>query len=423
MSALAERMIADLRAFSGHLIDPGAERKAPAPAPLTQGGTESVLFGAVRALTGLVPRLLDELEDLEDPLQTTERRTWTATRAALSRSPIDWQFSGGRALPLRWVRTLPSPAPDVRALGWLLHLEETLSNELCAVSQRTERYIEEARIARRGTSTWAERDQAELERLAQRISGARLALEGARRNILRRAQGGARTSTRAPSPFPRGRAWWRLGQLALAIDDKRHTLSARITALLGVALEIADEPVLYQRWCGMRLIEALGESGWTAEGDYVGALYLAGHVPLRKENACIDLWIENRVTRAAHASGFQCVRGVDATPDYLIVTRGAGGLDAFVLDATQSTDEEVLADKARYLDILQGVAPAMVAGVVSGPRRPLRAWAAAPFDLGHCRLATQNGSSGVVPMHPLQWNPAPLRAWLSDIERHARAWS
>jgi hypothetical protein len=46
----------------------------------------------------------------------------------------------------------------------------------------------------------------------------------------------------------------------------------------------------------------------------------------------------------------------------------------------------------------------------------------APFDLGHCRLLAQSGSSGVVPMHPLTWNPGPLRAWLSDLDRHARAW-
>lgn len=421
MSALAERMIADLRAFSGHLLDPGAARHERAR--LADAGTESVLLAAVQALAGFVPYLLDELEDLEDPRQSVQRRSWTATRAKLSGSPSDWQFSGGRALPQRWVRMDPAPEPDLRALNWLLHLEHELSEELLRVSQRTQRFIEEARVARRGASQWASEDQTGLDRLANRASSARLALEGVRRSILRRSGGAVRHSARAPSPFPRGRTWWRLRQLAGNIEGRERTLAERITALLGASPEIADEPVLYQRWCGMRLIEGLEALGWKAEGDYIGALYLAGHVAFRKERTCIDVWIENRLTRQPHASGFLCVQGVDATPDYLIVTPGAGGLDAFVLDATKSADEEVLGGKRRYHDVLQGTAPAMVAGVVSGPRRPLRSWAAAPLDLGYCRLAIQTGMHGVVPMHPIQWNPSPLRAWLSDIERHARAWS
>lgn len=420
MSEFAERVIADLRTFSGHLLDPGQSSKGQR---LVEAGTESVLLGAVQALTGLLPRLLDELEDAADPRQTIQRRTWTSTRAQLSRAPSDWRFVSGRALPQRWVRQDPSPEPDLRALQWLLHLEERLSEELAHISQRTHRFIDESRVARRGTSQWAVRDEAGLESLACRTKSARLSLERARRNILRGSGGAGRSSPRAPSPFPRGRAWWRLRQLAASIDDRGRTLAERIAALLGVAPSLADEPVLYQRWCGMRIIEGLEALGWRAEGNYVGALYLAGHVAFRKESTCIDLWIENRLTRTPHASGFQCVRGEDATPDYLIVTPGAGGLDAFVLDATKSSDAEVLEEKGRYLDLLQGTAPAVVAGVVSGPRRPLRAWAGAPLVIGHCQLATQSGSRGVVPMHPLTWNPAPLRAWLSDIERHARAWS
>ncbi|NOT32266.1 MAG: hypothetical protein HOP15_17610 [Planctomycetes bacterium] len=423
MNEFAERLIADLRTFSGHLLDPtGAPERSPS-LRILEGGTESVLLGAVRALAELVPRLLDELEDLEDPRQTVQHRCWTATRAKLSRSPSDWQISAGRALPQRWMRMQASPEPDLRALGWLLHLEHTLSDELLSVSQRTQRYIDEARAARRGTSGWAAQDQEGLDALARRANSARLSLESARRSIVRRGGGTARRSRRAPSPFPRGRSWWRLRQLAGSIEDKQRTLAERIAALLHVAPELADEAVLYQRWCGMRIIEGLGALGWKAEGDYIGALYLAGHVSFHKDGTRIDLWIENRVTREAHASGFLCVRGADATPDYLIVTPGAGGLDAFVLDATKSTDEEVVGEKRRYLDLLQGVAPAMIAGVVSGPRRPLRSWAGAPFDLGHCRLTTQSGSSGVIPMNPLVWNPAPLCSWLSDIERHARAWT
>ncbi len=422
MSQFAEQVIADLRAFSGHLLDP--LEVAPGTGPrLLEAGTESVLLGAIRAIAGLLPRLLDELEDVEDPRQTIQRRTWRAARARLSRAPSDWQFICGRALPQRWVLQEPARDPDLRALGWLLHLEQMLRAELAHVSERTLQFIEEARIARRGTSLWAARDETKLEAMALRTAHAGASLEGVRRSILRRAGGALRASPRAPSPFPRGRTWWRLRQLAGRIDDPERTVAERITCLLGVTPELADEPVLYQRWCGMRIIETLAALGWRAEGDFVGALYLAGHVSFRKENTCIDLWIENRLSRRPHASGFLCAKGGDATPDYLIVTPGAGGLDAFILDATKSTDADVLAGKGRYLDLLQGTAPAMVAGVVSGPRRPLRSWAGAPLSVGHCQLATQNGSRGVVPMDPMAWDPAPLRAWLSDIERHARAWS
>jgi len=416
-------MIADLRSFSGQLLEPGVSERRKAGRTRAECGTESVLLGAVEAMTGLVPRLLDELEDVEDPRNTVQRRSWTATRAKLSRSPADWTRLSGGLVPTCWMRTDPVPEPDLRALSWLLHLIEVLASELEPALQRTERYIEEARASRRGESKWAFADLSDLEILERRLQTARVALHRSRNGVVRRSSGKVRSSMRAPSPYPRGRSWWRLRDLAANIEDKSRTLADRIADLLEVAPEVADEPLLYQRWCGMRLVEGLMALGWSVEGDYVGALYLAGHVSFRKDAARVELWVENRLTREAHPSGFLCVAGVDATPDFLLVTPGAGGLDAFVLDATKSTDDEVLLDKRKYLDKLQGVAPAMIAGVVSGPRRPLRSWACAPFDLGHCRLTTQNGAVGVVPMHPLEWNPAPLRAWLSDVERHARAWS
>lgn len=423
MSEFAARMITDLLGFSGQLLERGLGQHRLGATPHMKIGTESVLLGAVRGMTELVPSLLDELEDLEDTHNTVQWRCWTATRARLSRAPRDWARSGNRLLPQRWLRTDPSPSPDVQSLSWVLHLLETLDRDLAQVRQRTGRYVQEARASRRGTSKWASYDLVQLEGLEHALEFARITLARATRSVFRRADGKLRARVLAPSPFPRGRAWSRVRQLASDIANKERTLTERIAALLSVAPEIADEPVLYQRWCGMRIIEGLDGLGWKAEGDFIGALYLAGHVMFRKDSSLIDLWIESRITRHAHPSGFVCVRGEDATPDYLIVTPGAGGLDAFVLDATRSTDEDVLEDKRRYLDILQGIAPAMLAGVISGPRRPMRSWAGAPFDLGHCRLATQNGSAGVVPMHPIAWNPAPLSAWLSDIDRHARAWS
>lgn len=423
MSEFAAQMIADLRGFSGQLLKPGAGDGRSAGRTRAECGTESVLFGAIEAMTRLIPHLLDELDDVEDPRNTVQRRSWTATRAKLSRSPADWTLTAAGVVPACWTRTDPVPEPDIRALSWILHLIQVLSSELDPVVQRTERYIEEARASRRGVSKWAVADITDLEALSGRLRTARFALDRSRNGVARQSGGRVRSSARAPSPYPRGRSWWRLRDLAANIEDKSRTLAARIADLLEVAPEIADEPLLYQRWCGMRLVESLMSMGWSAEGDYVGALFLAGHVSFHKDASRVELWVEGRLTREAHPSGFLCVAGADVTPDFLLVTPGSGGLDAFVLDATKSTDDDVLQNKRKYLDTLQGVAPAMIAGVVSGPRRPLRSWACAPFDLGHCRLATQNGSAGVVPMHPLAWNPAPLRAWLSDLERHARAWS
>ncbi len=422
MSEFAARLIADLCEFSGQLLESGIGPRGERPRRALDGGTESVLLGAARGLSGLVPHLLDDLEDLEDPRNTIERRTATATRGRLSHSPQDWARAGGRVLPRRWLRTEPAPEPDLAALGWLLHLVERLRGELEPVRQRTLKYVDEARISRRSSSSWAAADLGALEGLLARVGAARLELERCAGSIVRRSGGRLFASSQAPSPFPRGLAWRRVRELAADIGDRRRTLAERIAALLGVAPEVADEPVLYQRWCGMRLIEGLMSLGWKPEGDFIGALYLAGHVPFTRGSTRIDLWVENRITRSVHASGFACVEGVEVTPDYMIVTPGAGGLDAFVLDPTKSTDDEVLLRKHRYSEALQGSAPAMVAGVVSGPRRPLRSWAAAPLPMGHCRLLTQTGSSGVVPMHPLSWKPAPLRAWLVDVDRHARAW-
>lgn len=415
-------MIADLAAFSGQLLAPGTSEHKPRASNRTELATDDVVLRAIERFVGMLPHLLEELEDIEDLRNQAEVRTWTPARARISHHPADWVRSARGIMPQRFVCIDPAHEPAIGALAWVLHLLEALQTELEHVQQRTRRHLEDARQSRRGTSAWAVRDLGALQHLERRFEFGRIALERGRRSIARRAGRRVLAARRAPSPYPRGRSWWRVRELAADIEDQGRTLAARIARLLDVDPEFADEPVLYQRWCGMRIVQGLEGLGWSVEGDFIGALYLAGRVAFRQGDARIDLWVESRVTRDEHASGFACVRGADATPDFMIVTPGAGGLDAFVLDATMSTDPEVLASKSKYLELLQGRAPAMVAGVVSGPRRPLRSWAAAPMELAHCSLTTQSGSMGIVPLHPVRWQPGPLRAWLSDIERHARAW-
>jgi hypothetical protein len=158
-------------------------------------------------------------------------------------------------------------------------------------------------------------------------------------------------------------------------------------------------------------------------GDPVGAIFLGGLITFQLEGHTLDLWLEPRLERrAVHACGFRCIHGEDITPDFLFITPGPGGPEAFILDATLVTAPEGLVAKGRYLDLIELNNFVRVGGCPVR-RRPRLAWAAAPLMASHGKVLRQDGAIGAIPMNPADWNDQPLREWLSDIARHAFAWS
>ena len=122
-----------------------------------------------------------------------------------------------------------------------------------------------------------------------------------------------------------------------------------------------------------------------------------------------------------HPSGFRCTGRGEVSPDFLLVVKGPSRHDAFVLDATMTTDREVILQKGKYLTLLRASQPGWAAGL-EVYARPLRSWAAAPIQGGLSRQFDQDASWGVLPMHPARFHPAPLRSWVLDVDRYVRAW-
>ena len=419
MNPFVDRIVADLAAFAPQLVEPGlappAARGIPwsAAAPIRQA----------QDLARLVPALVAEAQSLEDERLAVEVVTARPTGARLSRRAADYERHEGRVLPRRWVRLVPLPAKQADALRYLWHRIERAGDALSPVVTRRRKWLEDARRARVGDSAWAQAEARELRAMGVALDRVVHALERARALVRRGLPAGARPRARAPRPFPRGLAWSALRRRLLAWDGP-DALDA-LRALLRGPVSAADVPFLYQRWCGVKLLEALESAGCALEGgDSVGALLLGGSIALAREGCRIELWVEPRLACTDdHPSGYRCA-GRDkqeVTPDFLLVTSGPRGPDAFVLDATTSADDEVLSRKFAYLRELESAGTRLVAGVPS-TQRPLRAWAMAPLGGNHCRLESSDGSRGVIPMQPANYLDGGLRAWVQDVADHARAW-
>lgn len=424
MNDFVDRIVSDLRAFAGELLDRGISSGAG-----HRGGLVGGILGIVENFAALLPGLLHETGADEDVCQSDLLVTSRPLRARLSRRPGDYTLqvesvTGARTIrPAKWVELRPVARPDPAPLRWLLHLLETEAVLLTATARRLSKQIEDARLTRAGTSRWAADDAAALDSLGRRVERAAALVETGRRLVLAQANTRLLPSERPPQPLPASASWRALRDVVRRLLDPSCVLADTMAGGLGGGGEAADLPTLYQRWVGLKLLAALALHGWHPTADPAGALFLGGRVRLQREGSWLDIWVEPRVGRSTgHPSGFFCARGVEAMPDYLLVTPGSGGFDAFVLDATMTTDEEVLRSKGRYMTTLVGCSTKRIAGVPVA-RAPVRSWAAAPISGTHCLLYAPDGTTGTVPLHPVLGHLEPLHSWVSDIDHHARAWS
>ena len=423
MSTFIGRIIDDLRTFSAELLETGLDDAGAFDRTLATTASTTTVIDTTHAIAGLVPALLAEQEAWASPTRWIERSTSTPTHT-LSRRPWDYRRSqDGRLLPSRWLRAVPVEHVDLRAMRWLVHLLDRIDDRIEEFRRRNDKYVQDALAARGGTSTWGLRNTKDLAQIGENLDRARHAADRARRLVVQAAGRPLTPLASPPSPYPTMPAWITLRRLSSLADDDRSLLPRHLRRVLGPKENHADLPYLYQRWCGVKIVEALGELGWQPRSDPTGALYLGGCITFKSGAHSLDLWVEPLLPRKrTHPSGFRSNRGEAASPDFLFVTPGPGGLDAFCLDATLATDEQSLKLKGDYRLKIELARLATVAGcpVSRGPRL---AWAVSPIISPHGRLHYADGTVGTVPLSPVMFDVDPLAAWLSEVARHALAWS
>jgi len=365
-----------------------------------------------------------ELENEESVHKVREHYTSMPKGAKLSLRGNDYQCDKKRTtvLPTRWLNLLPAIETDTRPLRWLLYLLEMQRQALEDAQARTTKYIDNSLLTQQGNSSYAQNDRATLFNMRERLYEAQSKLEQARATLLRTVQQKLVPSSTLPYPYPRSSAWTQLRIYAQNLTNPSEYLPSFLHNLLHGTVEIADTPYLYQRWCGIKLLHAFEQLEWFWYDDPVGALFLGGEIVLHKQGIKLSIWVEPRFSqRSVHPSGFSCNEVNETHPDYMIVTSGPSGNDAFILDPTTTGDEEIRRSKGKYLDTIESIGMATVAGnpVV---RHPLRAWSAAPIHRPYCEIDDVEGRTGTIPMHPLDWSDKPLLAWVNDIDAYSLAW-
>ncbi len=423
MNPFIQKLVDDLKTFSSELLLPGLHATQQVSTDMGTVASTTALLKSIDFLTNLIPQLVMELQTTDSTHKFLVHYTPSPKQATFSRRPNDYQLDiAKRLLPARWLRILQVAEIDLRPLRWLVYLLELQQAALEKVHTRTIKYIDDSLLTQQGQSSYAQNDRATLLNMRSRLDEAYAKLENARTTLLRTVQFKLVPSSNLPHPYPRSAAWLHLRRFAQQFIKPKEYLPSFLHNLLHGTVEIADTPYLYQRWCGVKLLSAFESLGWICRDDPTGALFLGGEVRLYKAEIELNIWIEPRLSRRkAHPSGFLCKEVTETHPDYLIVTPGPSGIDAFILDPTTTSDYEIRQGKAKYLDTIEAMSMASVAGIPV-VRNPLRAWSAAPLHTPHCELDDSEGRTGTIPMHPLDWSPVPLLEWVRDIHNYALAW-
>ncbi len=422
MNPFLQKLVEDLKAFSTELLAPGLHAVQQVSTGMGTVASTAALLKSIDFLSALIPKLMAELQMTDATHKFMVYYTTSPKQATFSRRASDYQQdSAKRLLPAHWLSVLPVAELDTRPLRWLLYLLEVQQVALTKVYNRTTKYVEDSLLSQQGESTYAENDRATLLNMRSRLDEAQSKLAHAKTTLLRVVQQKLAPSPNVPYPYPSSPAWTRLRRFAQQLLHPNDYLPSFLHNLLHGTVEIADTPYLYQRWCGIKLLAAFESLGWVWHKDPTGAIFLGGEICLYKADVQISLWIEPRFSRRkAHPSGFSS-QTAETHPDYMVVTPGPNGVDAFILDPTTTANSEVRYSKGKYLNTIEAIGMGSVAGIPV-VRNPLRAWSAAPLHKSHCELEDPAGCMGTIPMHPLDWSPQPLVEWVRDIHNYALAW-
>jgi len=423
MNPFIQKLVEDLKTFSSELLLPGLHATQQVSTNMGTVASTTASLKSIDFLTGLIPKLIADLQTTGATHKVIVHYSPCPKRATFSRRASDYQQdTAKRLLPAHWLSILPVTELDTRPLRWLVHLLDLQQTALEKVHKRTIKYIDDSLLTQQGDSSYAQNDRATLLSMRSRLDEAQAKLEHARTMMMRVVGVRLVPSSNLPHPYPRSSAWLRLRRFAQQLIQPKEFLPFFLHNLLHGTVEIADTPYLYQRWCGVKLLHAFELLGWVYYDDPTGALFLGGEVRLYKADVELSIWIEPRLSRRkVHPSGFICKEVTETHPDYLIVTPGPSGIDAFILDPTTTADKEIRLSKSKYLSTIEAIAMASVAGLPV-VRNPLRAWSASPLHMPHCDLEDYEGCTGTIPMHPLDWKPQPILSWVRDIHDYALAW-
>ncbi|MEX1023953.1 MAG: hypothetical protein WD226_02645 [Planctomycetota bacterium] len=417
MSELALAIQRDLAAASEHLLDEGfAERRVAGAPVLGVRGPLGHTLRLVAALLGSVPRALLELERLPASRRESVIAVRVPRRAAPSRRPYDYIKHEGRLAPVVWETRQPEFELPIDALAWLAHGVDLASDRLAWHRSILERSRDEAVRFREGTS-FGRDELSQLDARQLAIDEAGLALIALRRRLDRLAPARLRPSPRLPFPFPHSPAWRSTRATIRALEEPSSALASLLSDLVDPDDIGLDLGYLYQRWCGLKLVVALGELGFWPTTDPVPPLLLAGSVEFRRDGCSLMLLIEPRLASRKRAIHGLFVRRGESSPDLVLVGDSEAGPVVYVLDPTLRRTPEARAEKKKYLDVLSVRRSRTVAGVRVASTGPDRAWAAAPIDGSSCLLDDWRGDHGTIPMDPLSFESAPLAAWLTDVTR------
>ena len=424
MSEMQRIVVEDLRSWSEDLLEPGFDDKAQISG---HSGVDTPVLARAGRFMALLHRLIAEIANFYDPTKVELRISRKPLRALASRRPSDYELRDTDLVPTRWIQEIPLAEPAEDPLSWLLAFVGELSSQLATALERHDKMARQVVYARGSGNRWYKDEAPALTARRQSLLAALANMSRARSIICDSSSEKLRPSRRVPSPFPNSPSWLALRKQALDVFDPNADSHGKVRQILHSSVETADLPFLYQRWCGMKMFEALESLGFERLDDPIGPLFLGGRVRLRQEATRIDLWVESRLRRGRrHSSGMTCVEGNEASPDYLLLTDGPQGKDAYVLDATMSTDIDSMEAKGNYFERIASFDLGLAAGVPTGNRAPLRSWAMAPFVAPHCRIlgrSDRSGRMGAIPMPPRHYDPDPLRKFLKDIARHGHAWA
>jgi len=423
-----DAIVSDLAEFSRELLAPGAapsKRYAKYGKSLGIGVTATAQLNAADRLVRQVPRLL-EAADIDDTLGAFTYVPKPYSRdAATSTRPTRFDRVQGKIVPVEWLAAAPSGQPAIAPLAWLTHLIQQQLSELRTLETRIQKQVDDAILARQGTSEYAQTDLQNLKLVLAPVTHGLRSLEATLPTICSYA--GVRRIApcqRRPDPYPLSPVWRAFRSEIQDLLAPVEVLPDLVGELLASPIAAADIPYLYQRWVGLKIFRAMETHGWRMPANAAGVLFLGGGATFKEDRFGVEVtvWVEPRLDRKLkHPSGFNAYGTGEAAPDFLIITPGHGGDDAFVIDATKTADEETVKKKGKYLTMLVGESPIPVAGK-GILRLPRRSWAASPLRAKHCEFFDSVGTTGVVPMHPAAWNPQPIFSWIQDISEHALAW-
>lgn len=423
MNLFWETIVSDLRHFARELLDPGlapVRSGESSTGQQTNTGLDQIWLKAAEGVIRRLDHLLADLEQVEEEATFSTRFRPHPHGGFFPRTATSYAHHNGRLVPKRWEHPVSREIPDPEVLRWLLHVIDLLHTRISEREQQLSEWITDADKFRSfSTDVWSLNEQAHLkEMLSPYHRGAKQLLR-ARSRVCRIFNYRPTPRRVRPEPYPQSPAWFWISRLHNLLQHPQASLPHFVQALLAEPVSLADRPFLFQRWCGLKILEACRKEKWKITGDSLGCLFLGGQLQLRKEETEVTLWIEARLpTDHGHPANLRSKHTTPLSPDYIFqITQGNMGTEAFSLDATLMHHDDAARLKAdKYLNGLIGTDWNLVCGVPA-ERGLARSWLAVPIDSPTAKLLDRHGQTGLIPFHPLHWNDMPIRHWMRDVEQ------